>query len=63
MPVHADTKWWQGYNVYLTIIQYFVPLIIVDGAYCVIAYRVWITEPTGDQRFLKDRRKVDLYVF
>ena len=59
MPEHGDQNWWRWYNVYLTIIQYFVPLIIVDGAYCVIAYRVWLAEPmSDDRRFMKDRRKV-----
>jgi hypothetical protein len=58
LPTYGDEDWWKIYNVYLTIIQYFVPLIIVDGAYSIIACRVWLTEPSGDQRFMKDRRKV-----
>jgi hypothetical protein len=59
MPIHGEQDWWRWYNIYLTIIQYFVPLIIVDGAYCIIAYRVWLSEPISDvRRFVKDRRKV-----
>ncbi len=59
MPIHGEQDWWRWYNIYLTIIQYFVPLIIVDGAYCIIAYRVWLSEPiSDDRRFVKDRRKV-----
>ena len=63
MPVHMDKFGWQVYNVYLTIIQYFIPLIVVDAAYMVIAYRVWVIEPSGDQRFMKDRRKVCWFDF
>lgn len=39
-PMFPDQNWWKGYNVYLTIIQYFVPVFIVDGAYTVIAVKV-----------------------
>uniref|UniRef100_A0A914UME1 G-protein coupled receptors family 1 profile domain-containing protein n=1 Tax=Plectus sambesii TaxID=2011161 RepID=A0A914UME1_9BILA len=49
-PMFPDQDWWKGYNVYLTIIQYFVPLFIVDGAYTVIAVKVWLTPPLVDVR-------------
>ncbi len=32
--------WWKFYNINLTIVQYFVPLFLFDGAYCFIAYKV-----------------------
>ncbi|VDM37563.1 unnamed protein product [Toxocara canis] len=39
-PVHADEDWWKAYNIYLTIIHYFVPLVVIDSAYSMIAFRV-----------------------
>ncbi|PIO69083.1 7 transmembrane receptor [Teladorsagia circumcincta] len=38
-PVYADDNWWKIYNVYLTIIHYFVPMIILDTAYTMIAIK------------------------
>ncbi|KAK5968828.1 7 transmembrane receptor, partial [Trichostrongylus colubriformis] len=40
-PVYADENWWKIYNVYLTIIHYFVPMIILDTAYTMIAIKIW----------------------
>uniref|UniRef100_A0A7I4YKD5 G_PROTEIN_RECEP_F1_2 domain-containing protein n=1 Tax=Haemonchus contortus TaxID=6289 RepID=A0A7I4YKD5_HAECO len=40
-PVYADENWWKMYNVYLTIIHYFVPMIILDTAYTMIAIKIW----------------------
>lgn len=39
-PVYADESWWKIYNIYLTIIHYFVPMIILDTAYTMIAIKV-----------------------
>ncbi|KHN84423.1 Substance-K receptor [Toxocara canis] len=39
-PVHADEDWWKAYNIYLTIIHYFVPLVVIDSAYSMIAFRI-----------------------
>ncbi|VDP15713.1 unnamed protein product [Heligmosomoides polygyrus] len=39
-PVYADENWWKIYNVYLTIIHYFVPMIILDTAYSMIAIKL-----------------------
>lgn len=53
---------WKGYNVYLTIIQYFVPVIIVDLIYGYIAYKVWSTQPVAPGKdadnFTKSKIKV-----
>lgn len=63
-PRNGDKLWWKIYNVYLTIIQYYVPLIIINGAYCIIAYQVWLAKPTIDDtderslRFRKHKKKV-----
>jgi len=54
----------QIYNVYLTIVQYFVPLIVINGAYFFIAYTIWLAKPAIDsaddrsRRFNKRKRKV-----
>ncbi|KIH65024.1 hypothetical protein ANCDUO_04656 [Ancylostoma duodenale] len=40
-PVYADESWWKIYNIYLTIIHYFVPMIILDTAYTMIAIKIW----------------------
>ncbi|VDL80229.1 unnamed protein product [Nippostrongylus brasiliensis] len=40
-PVYADENWWKIYNIYLTIIHYFVPMIILDTAYSMIAIKIW----------------------
>ncbi len=40
LPKYSNDGWWKAYNVYLTIIQYFVPLIVVDSAYTIIAFKV-----------------------
>lgn len=66
-PTHGDELWWKIYNVYLTIVQYFVPLFIINGAYCVIAYKVWLTKPMIDIRdersksFQRNKKKVRLF--
>uniref|UniRef100_A0A914X598 G-protein coupled receptors family 1 profile domain-containing protein n=1 Tax=Plectus sambesii TaxID=2011161 RepID=A0A914X598_9BILA len=64
-PIYGDESWWKAYNIYLTIIQYFVPLIIVDGAYAVIAHKVWAAPPLVDlksdpraQQFEAAKRRV-----
>lgn len=44
-----------AYNIYLTIIQYFVPLFIIDGAYIIIGYKVWLTKPMIDVRDERSR--------
>lgn len=49
MPEFGDDVWWKVYNVYLTIIQYFVPLFIINGAYCVIGYKVYSTDTQGSE--------------
>ncbi|CEF70996.1 Probable G-protein coupled receptor 83 [Strongyloides ratti] len=41
IPRYGDENWWKAYNIYLTIIHYFVPLIIVDSAYIIIAINVY----------------------
>ncbi|CCD61149.2 G-protein coupled receptors family 1 profile domain-containing protein [Caenorhabditis elegans] len=41
LPVYPDAGWWKTYNVYLVIIQYFVPMIILDTAYTMIAVKIW----------------------
>uniref|UniRef100_A0A0N4Z7V5 G_PROTEIN_RECEP_F1_2 domain-containing protein n=1 Tax=Parastrongyloides trichosuri TaxID=131310 RepID=A0A0N4Z7V5_PARTI len=41
IPRYGDENWWKAYNIYLTIIHYFVPLIIVDSAYTIIAINVY----------------------
>uniref|UniRef100_A0A8R1ELJ9 Uncharacterized protein n=1 Tax=Caenorhabditis japonica TaxID=281687 RepID=A0A8R1ELJ9_CAEJA len=41
LPVYPDAAWWKFYNVYLVIIQYFVPMIILDTAYTMIAVKIW----------------------
>uniref|UniRef100_A0A0K0G4Z9 Probable G-protein coupled receptor 83 (inferred by orthology to a human protein) n=1 Tax=Strongyloides venezuelensis TaxID=75913 RepID=A0A0K0G4Z9_STRVS len=41
IPRYGDENWWKAYNIYLTIIHYFVPLIIVDSAYTIIAISVY----------------------
>uniref|UniRef100_A0A1I7U1P5 G_PROTEIN_RECEP_F1_2 domain-containing protein n=1 Tax=Caenorhabditis tropicalis TaxID=1561998 RepID=A0A1I7U1P5_9PELO len=41
LPVHPDAGWWKTYNVYLVIIQYFVPMVILDTAYTMIAVKIW----------------------
>ncbi|KJH45064.1 hypothetical protein DICVIV_08881 [Dictyocaulus viviparus] len=38
-PMYAEKSWWKIYNVYLTIIHYFVPMIILDTAYTMIAIK------------------------
>ncbi|CAB3409745.1 unnamed protein product [Caenorhabditis bovis] len=43
LPVYPNEDWWKGYNVYLTIIQYFVPMLILDTAYTMIAVKIWTT--------------------
>ncbi|KAJ1351674.1 hypothetical protein KIN20_007788 [Parelaphostrongylus tenuis] len=40
-PVYAEESWWKIYNIYLTIIHYFVPMIILDTAYTMIAIKIW----------------------
>uniref|UniRef100_A0A0M3HXS3 G_PROTEIN_RECEP_F1_2 domain-containing protein n=1 Tax=Ascaris lumbricoides TaxID=6252 RepID=A0A0M3HXS3_ASCLU len=39
-PIYADDDWWKAYNIYLTIIHYFVPLVVIDSAYSMIAFRL-----------------------
>ncbi|CAI4228103.1 unnamed protein product [Auanema sp. JU1783] len=46
-PVYAEDDWWKMYNVYLTIIHYFVPMIILDSAYTMIAIKIWSTTVGG----------------
>uniref|UniRef100_A0A158P6U5 G_PROTEIN_RECEP_F1_2 domain-containing protein n=1 Tax=Angiostrongylus cantonensis TaxID=6313 RepID=A0A158P6U5_ANGCA len=41
--VYADESWWKIYNIYLTIIHYFVPMIILDTAYTMIAIKCLLT--------------------
>ncbi|ETN85283.1 7 transmembrane receptor, partial [Necator americanus] len=49
-PVYADESWWKIYNVYLTIIHYFVPMVILDTAYTMIAIKIWTsTVSTGEE--------------
>uniref|UniRef100_A0A1I7WMB5 G_PROTEIN_RECEP_F1_2 domain-containing protein n=1 Tax=Heterorhabditis bacteriophora TaxID=37862 RepID=A0A1I7WMB5_HETBA len=38
-PVYAEESWWKIYNIYLTIIHYFVPMLILDTAYTMIAFK------------------------
>ncbi|CDW56047.1 7tm 1 domain containing protein [Trichuris trichiura] len=61
LPKHSEETWWKAYNVYLTIIQYFVPLVIIDFIYCIIAYNVWLTPPIRsqyDRKFERSKRTV-----
>ncbi|PIO71053.1 hypothetical protein TELCIR_07059, partial [Teladorsagia circumcincta] len=48
-PVYADDNWWKIYNVYLTIIHYFVPMIILDTAYTMIAIKIWGSTVNGSE--------------
>ncbi|KAK6042072.1 7 transmembrane receptor [Cooperia oncophora] len=48
-PVYADENWWKIYNVYLTIIHYFVPMIILDTAYTMIAIKIWGSTVNGGE--------------
>lgn len=63
-PMHVDDTWWIVYNVYLTIIQYFVPLVIITVVYCIIGFKVWITKPDiadtdeRGQMFEKNKKRV-----
>ncbi|EGT51227.1 CBN-TAG-49 protein, partial [Caenorhabditis brenneri] len=41
LPTYADAGWWKSYNVYLVIIQYFCPMVILDTAYTMIALKIW----------------------
>lgn len=43
-PIHTDTTWWIVYNVYLTIIQYFVLVGIILVVYCIIYFKVWFIQ-------------------
>ncbi|OUC44227.1 7 transmembrane receptor [Trichinella nativa] len=61
LPLHSEETWWKAYNVYLTIIQYFVPLVIINVVYCIIAYNVWVTPPIlnhSDRKFERSKRTV-----
>ncbi|CAI5446867.1 unnamed protein product [Caenorhabditis angaria] len=58
LPVYAEENWWKIYNVYLTIIQYFVPMIILDTAYTMIAVKIWtmsrrIDVDTSNQKLMR----------
>uniref|UniRef100_A0A915HFA1 G-protein coupled receptors family 1 profile domain-containing protein n=1 Tax=Romanomermis culicivorax TaxID=13658 RepID=A0A915HFA1_ROMCU len=57
-PTHGDETWWKVYNVYLTIVQYFVPLIIINGVYTIVAYKVWLTKPVELGDLSRDERVV-----
>lgn len=63
-PIHVEETWWIVYNVYLTIIQYYVPLVIITFVYCIIGFKVWITKPDIDvtdergQVFEKNKKRV-----
>ncbi|VDP51603.1 unnamed protein product [Soboliphyme baturini] len=64
LPIHEEQTWWKAYNVYLTIIQYFVPLVIINCAYCFIGYQIWLTKPVmkvSDQSFEKSKRTVRIF--
>ncbi|PAV78746.1 hypothetical protein WR25_24473 [Diploscapter pachys] len=43
LPTYAEEDWWKFYNVYLTIMHYFIPMIILDGAYMMIAIKLCTT--------------------
>ncbi|CAD6195099.1 unnamed protein product [Caenorhabditis auriculariae] len=49
-PVYAEDYWWKFYNIYLTIIHYFVPMLILDTAYTMIAFKIWAaTQASTDE--------------
>ncbi|GMT24791.1 hypothetical protein PFISCL1PPCAC_16088 [Pristionchus fissidentatus] len=41
IPTVAETHWWKIYNIYLVIIQFFIPMIILDTAYTMIACQIY----------------------
>ncbi|CAO4373320.1 unnamed protein product [Caenorhabditis nigoni] len=41
LPIYADENWWKMYNIYLVVIQYFIPMLILDTAYAMIALKIW----------------------
>ncbi|KAF8376018.1 tkr-3 [Pristionchus pacificus] len=43
IPTVGDTSWWKIYNIYLVMIQFFIPMIILDTAYTMIACQIYST--------------------
>ncbi|EFP07207.1 hypothetical protein GCK72_013521 [Caenorhabditis remanei] len=49
LPVYPEAGWWKSYNIYLVIIQYFFPMVILDTAYTMIAVKIWTLSKAGEE--------------
>lgn len=68
MPTMHSHKWWRIYNMYLTIGQYFIPLIIFNAIYGCVVYKVYIAQARVKteslrKQFEERRKRVSIFVF
>ena len=66
-PVWGQVDTGQVYRIYMLIVQYFLPLLVISYAYGRIIHRIWLTKAPGsaldsrDQMLNRNKRKVRVW--